>query len=247
MPGYDMLENPELSVLIPVFNEEGNLKPLTEELLAALRSRMPFEIVFVDDCSSDNSMKVMRELQHGNPEIRLLRLAKRSGKSLALRLGAKACKAHWIITLDGDGQNDPADIRKFLKARDAASPDVKMFAGWRIDRQDTTSKRWASRLANRMRNAILHDATPDTGCGFKLFERDAFLEFPFFDNMHRYLPALMQRDGWRTQSVRVDDRPRLSGVSKYNNLQRALVGIRDLRGVAWLIARNRRSDVEELR
>ena len=152
----------------------------------------------------------------------------------------------WIATLDGDGQNDPADIPKLLAAREQADAQTKLFAGWRVDRKDTASKRWASRLANRIRQRLLRDDTPDTGCGIKLFERAAFLDLPYFDHMHRYLPALMQLSGWTTVSVPVNHRHRTAGVSKYNNLNRALVGIRDLRGVAWLITRSRRTAVEEL-
>ena len=152
----------------------------------------------------------------------------------------------WIATLDGDGQNDPADIPKLLAERDRAASDVKLFAGWRVERKDSGSKRWASKWANAIRSRMLRDATPDTGCGIKLFEREAFLDLPYFDHMHRYLPALMQRAGWKTVSVPVNHRHRGSGVSKYNNLNRALVGIADLRGVAWLNRRNRVVATEEL-
>ena len=162
-----------------------------------------------------------------------------------MRNGIKAARGIWIATLDGDGQNDPADIPKLLAARDAAAPQVKLFAGWRVDRQDSGSKRWASRWANRIRARMLRDDTPDTGCGIKLFERAVFLDLPYFDHMHRYLPALVQRAGWQSTSVPVAHRPRTAGVSKYNNLGRALVGIRDLLGVSWLIARSRRTTVEE--
>ena len=157
-----------------------------------------------------------------------------------------AARGAWIATLDGDGQNDPADIPKLLAERDAAAPEVKLFAGWRVERQDSGSKRRASRWANAIRARMLRDDTPDTGCGIKLFEREAFLDLPWFDHMHRYLPALVQRAGWRTVSVPVRHRARSSGVSKYGNLQRAWVGLRDLRGVAWLIARSHRTAVREL-
>jgi len=149
------------------------------------------------------------------------------------------------IDPDQDVIND-ALAREGLAARDAAAPAVKLFAGWRVNRQDSGSKRWASRWANRIRARMLRDDTPDTGCGIKLFERAAFLDLPYFDHMHRYLPALMQRAGWQTVSVPVNHRHRTAGVSKYNNLGRALVGIRDLRGVAWLIVRSRRTAVEEV-
>jgi len=163
-----------------------------------------------------------------------------------VRTGVKAARGAWIATLDGDGQNDPADIPKLLAKRDESPADVKLFAGWRVNRQDSGSKRWASKWANAIRSRMLQDATPDTGCGIKLFEREAFLDLPYFDHMHRYLPALMQRAGWKTISVPVNHRHRASGVSKYNNLNRALVGLRDLRGVAWLIVRSKRTAVREL-
>jgi len=163
-----------------------------------------------------------------------------------VRTGVKAARGAWIATLDGDGQNDPADIPNLLAKRDESAADVKLFAGWRVNRKDTGSKRWASKFANAIRSRMLRDSTPDTGCGIKLFERAAFLDLPYFDHMHRYLPALMQRAGWKTISVPVNHRHRASGVSKYNNLNRALVGLRDLRGVAWLIVRSKRTATEEL-
>ena len=168
-----------------------------------------------------------------------------AGQSTAVRNGVKAARAPWIATLDGDGQNDPADIPNLLDKRDASPAAVKLFAGWRVNRQDSGSKRWASKWANAIRARMLHDDTPDTGCGIKLFERAAFLDLPYFDHMHRFVPALMQRAGWKTVSVPVNHRHRTAGVSKYNNLNRALVGIRDLRGMAWLIARSRRTEVQE--
>jgi dolichol-phosphate mannosyltransferase len=240
------MNQPALSVVVPVFNERDNVAPLVGEITAALRGRVAFEIVYVDDDSKDDTLQVLRSLKAANPELRVLHHVGQSGQSTAVRTGVKAARALWIATLDGDGQNDPADIPKLLAARDAAAPEVRLFAGWRVDRQDSGSKRWASRWANAIRARMLRDDTPDTGCGIKLFERAAFLDLPYFDHMHRYLPALMQRAGWKTVSVPVNHRHRTAGVSKYNNLGRALVGIRDLRGVAWLIARSRRTAVEEV-
>lgn len=239
------MSQPQLSVVVPVFNERDNIAPLVGEILAALRGRIAFEIVYVDDHSHDDSLAVLRTLKAATPELRVLHHVSQSGQSTAVRTGVKAARAPWIATLDGDGQNDPADIPRLLDTRASADPQIKLFAGWRVDRQDSGSKRWASTCANAIRSRLLRDDTPDTGCGIKLFEREAFLELPYFDHMHRYLPALMQRAGWRTVSVPVNHRQRTSGVSKYNNFNRALVGIRDLRGVAWLIARNRRTVVEE--
>ena len=239
-------QSPQLSVVVPVHNEEDNVAPLVGEIVAALRGLIEFEIVYVDDTSRDATLQRLRDLQASVPELRVIRHLSNAGQSTAVRNGVKAARAPWIATLDGDGQNDPADIPKLLAQRDAAAPDIKLFAGWRVNRQDSGSKRWASKWANAIRARMLRDDTPDTGCGIKLFERDAFLDLPYFDHMHRYLPALMQRAGWKTVSVPVNHRHRTAGVSKYNNFNRALVGIRDLRGVAWLIVRSRRTAVEEL-
>jgi dolichol-phosphate mannosyltransferase len=241
-----MNEAPQLSVVVPVHNEQDNIAPLVGEITQALRGLIPFEIVYVDDLSNDNSLQVLRDLKASTPELRVIRHVKNSGQSTAVRNGVKAARAPWIATLDGDGQNDPADIPNLLAERAKGDAQTKLFAGWRVNRQDSGSKRWASKWANKIRSNMLKDDTPDTGCGIKLFERDAFLDLPYFDHMHRYLPALMQRAGWKTVSVPVNHRHRTSGVSKYNNLNRALVGVRDLRGVAWLITRSRRTPVEEL-
>ncbi|TKR29319.1 glycosyltransferase family 2 protein [Luteimonas gilva] len=237
---------PQLSVVVPVFNEQDNVAPLVNEITAALRGVADFEIVYVDDKSRDATLDVLKRLKAEVPELRVLRHANQSGQSTAVRSGVRAARGAWIATLDGDGQNDPADIPKLLAASAAATPDTKLFAGWRVNRQDSGSKRWASKWANAIRARMLRDDTPDTGCGIKLFEREAFLDLPYFDHMHRYLPALMQRAGWKTVSVPVNHRHRASGVSKYNNLNRALVGISDLRGVAWLIRRSKRTAIEEI-
>ncbi len=237
---------PDLSVVVPVFNERDNIPPLLAEIVAALRGRADFEIVYVDDASKDDSLAVLTNAKATCPELRVLRHLSQSGQSTAIRTGVKAARGSWIATLDGDGQNDPADIPKLLAMR-AESPDaIKLYAGWRVNRQDSGSKRWASKWANAIRSRLLRDDTPDTGCGIKLFERAAFLDLPYFDHMHRYLPALMQRAGWRVLSVPVNHRARGTGVSKYNNLNRALVGIADLRGVGWLIRRSKRTATEEL-
>ena len=236
---------PQLSVVIPAFNEEGNVLDLLAETLAALRGRLAFEVIFVDDGSRDGTLARLRGAISTTPELRVLAHERQAGQSTAIRNGVKAARAPWIATLDGDGQNDPADLPNLLAARDAGPPEVKLYAGWRVNRQDSGSKKWASKWANGIRSRLLRDATPDTACGTKLFERAAFLDLPYFDHMHRYLPALMQRAGWRTVSVPVNHRPRGTGASKYTNLGRALVGIRDLMGVAWLIARSRRTAVRE--
>jgi len=237
---------PQLSVVVPVFNEQDNVGPLLREILAALRGRIDFEAVFVDDDSKDGTLAALQALKAEAPELRVLHHVKQSGQSTAIRTGVKAARGEWIATLDGDGQNDPADIPKLLEARESADRGIRLFAGWRVNRRDSGSKRWASKWANAIRARMLRDETPDTGCGIKLFEREAFLDLPYFDHMHRYLPALMQRAGWKTVSVPVNHRPRSTGVSKYNNLNRALVGLRDLRGVSWLIVRSKRTGVEEV-
>ena len=235
-----------LSVIVPVYNEQDNVAPLVGEIVAALRGSVDFEIVYVDDDSTDATLARLQALKAEVPELRIVRHLANGGQSTATRNGVKAARGAWIATLDGDGQNDPADIPKLLAERDRAASDVKLFAGWRVERKDSGSKRWASKWANAIRSRMLRDDTPDTGCGIKLFEREAFLDLPWFDHMHRYLPALMQRAGWKTVSVPVNHRHRGSGVSKYNNLNRALVGIADLRGVAWLNRRNRVVATEEL-
>ena len=249
-----MSPNPHLSVVVPVFNEQDNVAPLVHEIVAALRGvtaastglGTSFEIVYVDDGSTDGTLAALRALKAQVPELRVIRHLTQSGQSTAIRNGVKAARGTWIATLDGDGQNDPADIPKLLAQRANAAPDIKLFAGWRVHRQDTGSKRWASKWANAIRRRMLRDDTPDTGCGTKLFEREAFLDLPHFNHMHRYLPALMQRAGWKTLSVPVNHRARSTGVSKYTNLNRALVGISDLCGVAWLIKRGKVTATEEV-
>lgn len=236
----------QLSIVIPVFNEQDNIGPLLQEVALTLQDTVAFEILCVDDHSEDRTLSTLRQLQQSLPMLRVLQHQQRAGQSTAVRNGVKAAHGSWIVTLDGDGQNDPADIPLLLKARDAANTDVKLIAGWRVQRRDSASKRWASRWANRIRRALLKDDTPDTGCGIKLFERDTFLDLPYFDHMHRYLPALIQRAGWRTISVPVSHRPRTTGQSKYNNLSRALAGIVDLCGVVWLRRRARLGSVREI-
>jgi dolichol-phosphate mannosyltransferase len=237
---------PQLSVVVPVFNEQDNIAPLVHEILAALRGLIVFEIIYIDDCSKDASRDVLKQLQIVTPELRSYGHTQQSGQSTAIRSGIKLARGEWIATLDGDGQNDPADIPKLIAARDAADASVKLFAGWRVERKDTGSKRWASKAANAIRSRLLKDETPDTGCGIKLFERALFLELPYFDHMHRYLPALVKRAGYQSVSVPVNHRERSTGASKYNNLGRAWVGISDLRGVGWLIKRSKITGTIEL-
>jgi len=239
-------ETPEFSVVVPVFNERDNVTPLVNEIVAALRGKHSFEIVYVDDQSKDDSFQVLKDLMATVPELRVVQHLRQSGQSTAVRNGVKAARGAWIATLDGDGQNDPADIPKFMEARNKAAPEIKLFAGWRVNRKDTGSKRWASKIANSIRASFLKDETPDTGCGIKLFERAVVMDLPYFDHMHRYLPALVKRAGFQSVSVPVNHRERGSGVSKYNNLGRAWVGLKDLRGVAWLIKRSKVTGIKEV-
>ncbi|MDZ4349820.1 MAG: glycosyltransferase family 2 protein [Xanthomonadaceae bacterium] len=236
----------ELSVVIPALDESQSIGALLDEVLAALRGRQRFEVIVVDDGSTDPMPEVLAGRLADTPELRVLRHSIRAGQSTALRTGVKAARAPWIATLDGDGQNDPADIPALLAARDGADGEVKLLNGWRMLRRDSVTKRLASRIANSIRRRLLRDRTPDSACGIKLFERAAFLDLPYFDHMHRFLPALFQRAGWRSLSIPVNHRPRAAGRSKYGNWQRAWVGISDLWGVSWLIRRSRRVRFEEV-
>lgn len=236
---------PELTVVVPVFNERDNIPPLLDEIAAALRGHVDYEVVYVDDDSSDDSLAVLKAARARHPELRIVHHVTRSGQSTAIRNGVCAARAPWIATLDGDGQNDPADIPRLLEARKAADAKVKLFAGWRTTRRDSFNKRISSKVANAVRSRMLRDATPDTGCGLKLFERDTFLALPYFDHMHRYLPALVKRAGFASVSIPVGHRPRTRGVSKYGMLDRLWVGLADLRGVAWLMRRAKVTETEE--
>jgi dolichol-phosphate mannosyltransferase len=230
---------------VPVKNEAPNIAPLIAEIRAALAG-VPHEIVYVDDGSTDDTASILARIAaEAHPTSALIRRRHRisCGQSAAIVTGIRAAGAPWIATLDGDGQNDPADIAALL-ARAQAEPGLVLIAGHRTNRRDSRVKRLSSRLANRLRAALLRDATPDTGCGLKIFPRDAFLSLPAFDHMHRFLPALFIRAGGRVISVPVNHRPRLRGTSKYGTIDRALVGIVDLAGVAWLQRRWKRPVVE---
>lgn len=229
---------PRLSVVVPVFNEAENVIPLLDEIERALTPIGPFEVVFVDDCSTDDTAaRIAGAVTAGRP-VRLLRHHTRSGQSTAVRTGVKVARAPWIATLDGDGQNDPADIPAlFARTQSAGHP--LLVGGVRAKRRDTASKRVASRLANAVRQAMLQDGCPDSGCGIKVFSRDAFLDLPSFNAMHRFLPALFTAHGHPVAYLPVNHRPRTRGVSKYTNWQRALVGVSDLLGVWWLKRRTR--------
>ena len=235
----------QLSIVVPVRNEQDNVLPLIEEIHAALQDRAEFEVVYVDDGSSDATPARLSEAMARFPRLRVLRHRDSCGQSTALATAVRAARGEWIATLDGDGQNDPADIPKLLAARDGAA-DIRLFAGWRKSRQDTWLKRLSSRIANSVRAGLLGDATPDTGCGLKLFRRSTFLELPYFDHMHRFLPALVQRAGGRTLSVEVNHRPRTRGTSNYGLFDRLWVGIVDIVGVKWLQRRAKQPVVSEI-
>lgn len=233
-------QSPSLSVVVPACNEADNVLPLAREIAAALRGRGLLEILFVDDGSSDGTAEQVRSARREMPEIRLLVHSRRSGQSAAVHSGVQRARGDWIATLDGDGQNDPADFPAMLAALDAArrgGADVRLVMGNRVTRRDTWLRRLSSRVANTVRGGLLGDGTPDTGCGIKLMHRETFLQLPFFDHMHRFLPALYQRQGAKVISVPVGHRPRVRGQSKYGLHNRLWVGIVDLFGVMWLNSR----------
>ena len=229
----------QLSIVIPMHNEAENVAPLVREIDAACAELPDKELILVDDGSSDGTAELIREMQGAYPWLRLLQHQRAGGQSAAVHSGVRAARGRIICTLDGDMQNPPSEIPRLVAPLlDPGAPErLGLVAGQRLERQDSWSKKIASRLANRLRAWMLSDNTRDTGCGLKAFRRDAFLELPYFNHMHRYLPALFARDGWQVAHVDVAHRERGGGRSKYNNLQRALVGIHDLIGVAWLIRR----------
>ncbi len=221
----------QLSAVVPVRNEQGNVAGLIAEIDAALK-HMTHEIVYVDDGSTDDTYSQLKVLQTQFKQLKIVRHAQSCGQSTAVRTGVKAAQYAWVATLDGDGQNDPADIPKLIAA---AVDGVDLVGGnRRASRRDTWIKRMSSVTANTVRSKMLRDDTPDTGCGLKLFKRDAFLDLPYFDHMHRFLPALIKRRGGKIISVPVAHRNREHGKSNYGTIDRLLVGIVDLFGVAWL-------------
>ncbi len=239
---------PDLSVVVPVFNEDGNIAPLVAEIVAALGERVSYEIVYVDDASTDASAETLAKLAASQPALRIIRHRRRSGQSAAIHTGVKTARGNLIVTLDGDGQNDPADIVRLLdiyKVESGAGDKPVIIAGNRTQRRDGLVKRISSKTANRVRAALLGDQTPDTGCGLKVFSRDDFLALPAFDHMHRFLPALMLRHGGRVASVAVGHRPRKLGASKYGVWDRLWIGIIDVIAVAWLKRRPLNPDFDE--
>ena len=225
--------NVEISLVVPVCNEAENVEPLAREIHAALGQRA-YEMIFVDDGSTDDTAANLRRLKNELPALRVLSHSFRSGQSAAVASGVRAARGPWVATLDGDGQNDPADIPKLIAARDE-NRGVQLFMGNRkASRKDTAFRKLQSSIANGVRCGLLGDGTPDTGCGIKLFSRDMFIELPRFDHMHRFLPALFMRQGARVISIPVGHRPRTRGSSKYGMLNRLWVGIIDIGGVMWL-------------
>lgn len=227
----------DLTVVIPVYNEEDSVEPLFREVITALEICGDYEVIYVDDASTDRTRERLRALRQNSPRLRVIRHLRNYGQSAALLTGIRAASASWIVTLDGDGQNDPMDIPALIRARDKARDlpgELWMVAGQRMHRADSWQRRFASQVANAVRRRILADNSADAGCGLKLFRRDALLDIPHFDHMHRFLPALIQRDGGVVITVPVGHRPRLHGHSKYGFLDRLWVGIVDLAGVMWL-------------
>jgi dolichol-phosphate mannosyltransferase len=242
MNGTNMRDSapaPAVSVVVPVRNEEGNIGPLVDEITAALTARWPFEIIYVNDGSTDGTAEELVRLMASRPYLRQVKHATSCGQSAAVRTGSKAALAPLVVTLDGDGQNDPAFIPAMVqKLMD--NPRVGLVAGQRVGRKDTGFKRLQSRIANGVRSVVLRDGTRDTGCGLKAVRRDVMVGLPYFDGLHRFLPALVRREGYEIDYADVVDRPRRMGVSNYGLWDRLWVGILDLAGVWWLIRRRKR-------
>ncbi|MEQ8230053.1 MAG: glycosyltransferase family 2 protein [Rhodospirillales bacterium] len=238
-------KHPALAVVVPVHNETENLDPLIGEIRAALDGTA-YEIIYVDDGSTDETLAKLKDIAGRVPELRILRHVNCCGQSAAIWTGVRGARASAIATLDGDGQNDPADIPALLdKYNSEGGGERLMIAGLRAKRRDTYIRRLSSRVANGIRSGLLKDDTPDTGCGLKVFPRQAFLDMPRFDHMHRFMPALMIRLGGRVMSVPVNHRPRERGTSKYGVWNRLWVGIVDLFGVMWLQSRGSKPEVVE--
>jgi glycosyltransferase involved in cell wall biosynthesis len=233
---------PALTVVIPAYNEEANVEACHRELVGVLDAHgAPFEILFVDDGSTDGTAAALRRLAKADPRVRLLRLRQNAGQSAALDAGFRAARGAIVVTMDADLQNDPHDIPKLL----AALPGHDAVCGWRVDRQDPWTKRVASRVANRVRDRVTRDGVHDTGCSLKVFRREALGRLRLYRGMHRFLPALLQMEGLLVAEVPVSHRPRRAGVSKYGNWQRLWTGLADLWAVRWMARRRLRYEVEE--
>lgn len=232
--------SPRVSIVVPVRNEAENIRPLLAEIERACAGLDPFEVIYVDDGSTDRTPAELAEARAARPWLRVVRHAASCGQSAAVRSGVLAARAPLVATLDGDGQNDPAFIPKLVTALEAAGEATALAAGQRVGRKDGLSKTWQSRIANGVRGRILRDGTRDTGCGLKVFRREVYLSLPYFDALHRFMPALVKREGYGVTHVDVVDRPRLAGRSNYGMFDRLWVGLLDLAGVWWLIRRRRR-------
>lgn len=238
---------PEISIIIPARNEEANIAALLDGIAIACAA-LDHEVIVVDDASDDGMDRlVLARISTGDGRLRLLRHDRQGGQSAAVHSGARAARGGILCTLDGDGQNPPEELPRLIAPlRAPGAGKIGIVAGQRVGRKDTLSKRLASRFANGLRARVLRDGTRDTGCGLKAMRRDAFLALPYFDHMHRYLPALFARDGWEVAHVDVSHRPRGGGRSNYSNLQRGIVGISDLIGVAWLLRRRKKARAQEI-
>jgi glycosyltransferase involved in cell wall biosynthesis len=232
--------DPAVSVVVPVRNEAGNIALLVAEIAKALEGQWSFEVVYVDDGSTDGTEAELKRLMTQHAWLRRVRHKQSCGQSAAVRTGVAAARAPIVATLDGDGQNDPAFVPALVRALEAGNPRVGLVAGQRVGRKSSGFKKLQSRIANAVRGAVLRDGTRDTGCGLKAFRRAVFLGLPYFDGLHRFLPALIRREGFDIGYVDVVDRPRAHGVSNYGMWDRLWIGILDLAGVWWLIRRKKR-------
>jgi len=230
----------DLSVVVPIFNEEENIEELVHEITHSLED-INFEIIVVDDKSSDGSLQILQKIKKTNARLRVVKHSRNYGQSFAVRSGIKHAKSEWIATLDGDGQNDPNDIPNLYRAliKNNTSENKVLIAGHRVKRKDSWLKKFSSKYANKLRSKVLKDQVPDTGCGLKLFPRDFFLDLPSFNHMHRYIPALFISRGGKVLSIEVNHRPRVKGSSKYGFNNRFWVGIKDILGVRWLQKRSK--------
>ena len=233
----------DVSIVVPVRNEEGNVAPLIAEIAAALDGRWAYEIIYVNDGSTDRTPALLAVLMQQRGNLRRIDHAASCGQSAAVRTGVRHARGTIVATLDGDGQNNPAFLPDLITAITDGGGRVGLAAAQRVGRKDTGFKKFQSRIANKVRNAVLKDGTRDTGCGLKAFRRDVFLSLPYFDGLHRFLPALVRREGFDIAYVDVIDRPRHSGVSNYGFFDRLWVGLMDLAGVWWLIRRKRSTPV----
>jgi glycosyltransferase involved in cell wall biosynthesis len=238
--------SPSISIVIPVRNEAGNIAPLISEVVASLNTGVSFELIYVNDGSSDGTESELTRLMASRPWLRQIKHEISCGQSAAVATGVRHARAPVVVTLDGDGQNDPAFIPALLQKL-ASSPRIGLVAGQRVARRASGFKQLQSRIANGVRQAILRDGTRDTGCGLKVFRRHVFLLLPYFDGLHRFLPALVRREGYEIDYVDVVDRPRGAGKSNYGMWDRLWVGIFDLLGVWWLIRRRRLPQVLEVK